>query len=104
MALSLRYEPSHPAGQARVYGLDVSFLLPPGIGVTEPGVVIQTNTTPPGIAGGITATTGGFSGRKLWITITGGIAGTDYLITWTFNDTAGNTWVRSILLLCAPTS
>lgn len=104
MAVGARYQPSHPAGQSRLYALDMSMVLPPGIGVTDPGVVIQTNTNPPGIATGITASAGGYVGRRLWITLTGGIAATDYIVTWTFNDTVGNTWVRSILLLCAPTS
>lgn len=104
MAVSQRYQPSHPAGQSRVYGLDMSMVLPPGLGVTTPAIIIQTNTTPPGIGSGITASGGGYAGRRLWITLTGGVQGTDYIITWTFQDTAGNTWVRSILLLCAPTS
>lgn len=104
MAISRRYQPTHPAGQSRVYGLDMSAVLPPGIGVTQPGVTFQTNTTPPGIATGISSSGGGFGARRLWVTITGGVAGTDYIVTWSFQDTQGNAWVRSILLLCAPTS
>lgn len=104
MAVSRRYQPGHPAGQSRVYALDMSMVIPSGIGVTQPGIVINTNTVPPGLATGITASNGGYGQRKLWITITGGVAGTDYIITWTFSDTRSNTWVRSILLLCAATS
>lgn len=104
MALARRYQPSHPAGQSCLYAVDFSAILPPGVGLTAPGVVLQTNTNPPGIASGITATGGGFVGRVIWITISGGIAGTDYLITWTVSDTVGNTWIISALLLCAPTS
>lgn len=104
MAVSRRYQPGHPAGQSRVYALDMSMVLPPGIGVTTPGIVINTNTVPPGLATGITASAGGYGNRRLWITITGGTAGQDYILTWSFNDTLGNAWVRSILLLCAATS
>lgn len=104
MAVGARYQPSHPAGQSRVYALDMSMMLPPGIGLATPSITIQTNTNPPGLASGITTSGGGYAGRRVWITITGGLAGTDYIVTWFFNDTVGNAWVRSILLLCAPAS
>lgn len=104
MALSQRYKPSHPAGSSVTYGVDFSFILPPGVGVTMPAVQIQTNTVPPGLASGISTSGGGYAGRRLWIVITGGVSGTDYIVTWSFSDTQGNAWVRSFLLLCAPTS
>lgn len=104
MAVSQRYKPSHPAGQSAVYAVDFSNMLPPGVGLSQPGVIIQTNTVPPGLATGITVTGGGFRGRLVWITITGGTSGQDYLITWTVGDTSSNTWVITALLLCAATS
>lgn len=104
MAVTRRYQPSHPAGQSATYAVDFSPMLPPGVGLATPGVQIQTNTVPPGLATGITASGGGFLGRMVWITIQGGIAGIDYLVTWTVADTAGNSWVVSVLLLCAATS
>lgn len=104
MAINGRYHPPHPAGSTMTYGLDCSAFLPPGVGVTAPGVIFQTNTTPPGLAPGISASGGGYRGRRLWITITGGVSGTDYIVQWTFQDTVGNTWVRSLYLLCAATS
>lgn len=104
MAVSQRYKPSHPAGQSAVYAVDFSNILPPGMGLSQPGVVINTNTVPPGIATGITATGGGFAGRMVWITIAGGISGTDYLITWTVSDSANNIWIITATLLCAATS
>lgn len=104
MAVSGRYQPSHPAGQSAVYAVDFSAMLPPGIGLTMPAIQIQTNTVPPGLASGITTSGGGFAGRRVWITITGGTNGQDYLITWTVSDTTGNLWVRTFTLLCARTS
>lgn len=106
MAVAQRYKPSHPAGQSAVYAVDFSNILPPGVGLSQPAVQIQTNTVPPGLASGITTGSGGFQGRMVWITITGGTAGQDYIITWTVSDTsaAPNTWVISVLLLCAATS
>lgn len=104
MAVSQRYKPSHPAGQSAVYAIDFSNILPPGIGLSNPAVQIQTNTVPPGLATGITPSLGGFRGRQAWITITGGVSGTDYLINWTIVDSQQNTWVVTALLLCAATS
>lgn len=104
MAVSQRYKPSHPAGQSAVYAVDFSNILPPGVGLSQPGVIIQTNTTPPGIATGITSSGGGFRGRMAWITIAGGVAGTDYLIQWTLIDSQNNTWIVTVLLMCAATS
>lgn len=104
MAVSQRYQPSHAPDQSAVYAVDFSNMLPPGVGLSQPGVQIQTNTTPPGVALGITTSGGGFKGRQVWITISGGVAGTDYVITWTVSDTQQNSWVISVLLLCARTS
>lgn len=104
MAISQRYKPSHPAGQSAVYAIDFSNMLPPGTGLSQPSIQFFTNTVPPGIATGITASGGGFRGRMAWITINGGIAGQDYLVQWTLIDSQGSTWIISALLLCAATS
>lgn len=104
MAVSQRYQPSHPAGQSAVYAVDFSNILPPGVGLSQPGVIVLTNTVPPGLAQGITPGAGGFRGRIAWITISGGVSGQDYIIQWTVADTASNTWIVSALLLCAATS
>ena len=42
--------------------------------------------------------------RALYIGLQGGIDGTDYQLRFTVNDTAGNTWSRTALILCAQTS
>ena len=105
MAVGNRYQPPHPPGQTCNYGIDMSAILPPGVGIqTVGGLVIQTNTTPPGIPSGITASGGGWRGRRGWITVAGGVSGTDYILTWTLTDTLGNIWVRTFALLCALTS
>lgn len=104
MAVSQRYKPSHPAGQSAVYAVDFSNILPPGVGLSQPAIQFFTNTTPPGIATGITSSGGGFRGRMAWITIAGGVAGTDYLIQWTLIDSQNNTWIVTVLLMCAATS
>lgn len=104
MAVSKRYQPSHPAGQTAIYAVDFSNILPPGVGLTMPAVQLFINTTPPGLPVGITTASGGFRGRQVWITIQGGVSGTDYLIQWTVNDTQNNTWIITAALLCAATS
>ena len=43
-------------------------------------------------------------GRALYAMLSGGVAGTDYQLKWTAVDTAGNTWLRTALVLCAATS
>lgn len=104
MAISQRYKPSHPAGQSAVYAVDFSSILPPGTGLSMPSIQILTNTTPPGLATGITPSSGGFRGRLAWMTITGGVSGQDYIIQWTLIDSQSNTWIVSVLLMCAATS
>lgn len=104
MAVSQRYQPSHPAGQSAIYAVDFSNILPPGVGLTMPAIQFFTNTVPPGIATGITSSGGGFRGRMAWMNITGGQAGQDYLVQWTLIDSQNNTWIMTALLLCAATS
>jgi hypothetical protein len=43
-------------------------------------------------------------GRALYAMLAGGVAGTDYQLKFTAVDTAGNTWPRTALVLCADTS
>jgi hypothetical protein len=43
-------------------------------------------------------------GRALYAMLAGGVAGTDYQLKWTALDTAGRTWPRTALVLCADTS
>lgn len=109
MAVTRRYQPSHPKGQTATYGMDLSPMLPPGTLVRLVSVSIQTNTAPPGTDANVMVTGSGVLGRRVWVTIEGGTQGQDYLITWFIGgDVAAgefnNNWIISALLLCAATS
>jgi hypothetical protein len=105
MPLSRRYTPEHPAGEACVFGLDFSAVIPPGVGIASGDLDIFTNTVPPNAADA-DWTKGPVSvqGRVLYATLAGGLDGTDYMLTWTATDTAGNVWPRTGLILVAATS
>lgn len=104
MPLSRRYTPEHPPGESCLFGLDFSALIPPGIGIMSGALLIQINSNPPQTAPGFTASAVQVRDRVLYATLSGGIAGTDYLLTWTATDTEGNIWPRTAAVLCAPTS
>jgi hypothetical protein len=105
MPLSRRYTPEHPPGESCNFGLDLSYILPPGVAVASGSLAIQTNTAAPVDAtadwtiGAVTV-----RGRAIYAMLSGGVAGTDYQLKWTALDTAGNTWPRTTLVLCADTS
>jgi len=105
MPLSRRYNPEHPPGENCSFGLDLSFIVPPGVGLASGTLDIFRNDAAqtPAIAdwtvGPVTV-----RGRALYAMLTGGVAGTDYQLKWTAIDTAGNTWPRTTLVLCADTS
>lgn len=104
MSVSQRYQPGHPQGQTAVYALDLSPMLPPGMGILTADAQILTNSVPPQTDTAINLSDPGFRGRVVWATIQGGTAGQDYLIVWTITDNANNVWLLSTLLLCAATS
>ena len=105
MPLSRRYSPEHPPGEVCSFGVDFSFVVPPGVGLVSGTLAIFTNTATPSDAtsewtiGPVTV-----RGRALYAMLKGGVAGTDYQLKWTALDTAGNTWPRTALVLCADTS
>jgi hypothetical protein len=105
MPLSRRYTPEHPPGESCPFGLDFSFLIPPGIGIASGALSIFTNTVP--IASADADWTVGpvtVQGRTLYAVLTGGVEGKDYQLRWTATDTQGNVWPRTTLVLCAETS
>lgn len=104
MSINNRYYPPQPVGQSIVYGMDFSNILPPGVTLAQGTVGIQYNTVPPTTALDLTATDLPIQGRRLYATISGGTAGRDYRLTWQGTDSLGNTWFRTVLLLCAATS
>jgi hypothetical protein len=105
MPLSRRYSPEHPAGETCVFGLDFSSVIAPGILLTSATLDIQTNTVPPVEAGNDwTIGTVQVRDRLAYATLSGGVNGTDYLLTFTATDDQGNVWPRTAAILCAPTS
>jgi hypothetical protein len=106
MPLSRRYTPEHGPGDACSFGLDYSFVIPPGVGISAVTLKIYTNTTPMNDASADWTIVSGPSilGRAVYVLMTGGVSGTDYRLIWTATDTTNNTWRRTALLLCAETS
>lgn len=105
MPLSRRYTPEHAPGESCSFGLDFSPILPVGVGIASGELSILTNTANPADAsadwriGPVMV-----QGRAIYANLSGGVAGTDYQLKWTAHDTAGNTWPRTTLVLCAETS
>jgi hypothetical protein len=85
--------------------MDFSFVLPPGVGITA-GSLEQWTNTPGNVQQTSDLTLGAVEvrGRAVYAQVTGGIEGTDYQLRWQITDTAGNTWERTGLILCAQTS
>lgn len=105
MALSRRYTPEHPPGESSTYGLDYSFIIPPGVGITAASVAIFTNVASPQDASADwTIGPVGVMGRVIYATLAGGVEGKDYQIRWQATDTLGGIWPRTCLQLCAQTS
>ena len=104
MPLSRRYSPEHPPDENVTFGMDFSFLIPVGVGITAGGLDIFHNTVPPTpadaewVKGPVTIV-----GRTVYASLTGGVEGTDYQLRWTATDTLGNQWRRTGVILCAPT-
>ncbi|MBO0863666.1 MAG: hypothetical protein J2P16_01150 [Mycobacterium sp.] len=105
MPLSRRYSPEKPPAEVTRFGMDFSPVLPPGVGITSGTVELWTNT-PGDIAPTteLTAEPVKILGRAVYAQLSGGIEGTDYQVRWKITDTAGNTWQRTALVLCAQTS
>jgi hypothetical protein len=105
MPLSRRYNPSHPPGENCSFGVDFSFVIPPGVGIQSGTLAILTNTAAPTDASADwTIGPVMVRGRALYAMLSGGVAGKDYQLKFTAVDTAGRTWPRTALVLCADTS
>lgn len=107
MSVTRRYTPEWGPDENSVIGMDFSFVIPPGVGITEGLIAVYYNTANPtivpptelGSQSGVSV-----QGRTIYCTLHGGIAGTDYQLRWTAIDTDGNIWPRTALLLCSLTS
>lgn len=105
MSISRRYTPEKPSGEQCNFGLDYSAVIPPGVGITSGELSIWTNTVQPVSADGDwTIGPVEVRGRVLYAALSGGIDGTDYQLRWVANDTQGNVWPRTVVVLCAQTS
>ena len=104
MPLSRRYSPEHAPGESCTFGMDYSFVIPPGVGLASGAVTIWTNVATPVEDGSWTIGAVSVLGRVLYASLTGGVEGTDYQIRWVATDTDGNAWPRTALCLCAQTS
>lgn len=104
MPLSRRYTPEHPPGESCPYGLDYSYVIPPGVGIASGTCAVWSNTVPAVQSTDWTIGAVTVRGRAIYATLSGGIEGKDYQIRWVATDTAGNIWPRTCLQLCAQTS
>ena len=104
MPVSRRYSPEWAPGDQSLIGMDFSAMIPPGVGLATSALAVATNTQPPAATTDFTIGAAATSGRSTYAELSGGIAGTDYALTWTVTDTDGNVFARTALMLCAPTS
>lgn len=104
MPLSRRYTPEHPPGESCLYGLDYSYVIPPGVGISSGTCEVWSNVVPPAVSTDWTIGTVNVRGRAIYARLSGGVVGKDYQIRWTATDTNGNVWPRTTLQLCAETS
>lgn len=105
MPLSRRYTPEHPPGESALFGLDYSFVIPPGVGIASGAISIFTNTASPAdAAADWSISEVSVQGRAIYARLSGGVEGKDYQLRWVATDTDGNTWPRTALCLCAQTS
>jgi hypothetical protein len=106
MPLSRRYHPEMNGGEISVFGMDFSYVIPPGVGIQSGSLQIYTNTNPPEPSTLLTAGAVSWYGRTLYATISGtdGATGYDFLLEWVATDTQGNRWPRLAMVLCANSS
>jgi hypothetical protein len=104
MPLSRRYNPEHAPGDACTFGMDFSYLIPPGVGIVDAGIAIFINSVDPTPIDDFDIGPVSWRGRAVYALLTGGVDGTDYQLAWTVKDSQGNIFTRTALILCADTS
>ena len=104
MPLSRRYTPEHAPGDDYTYGMDYSFVIPPGVGIKTGSLEIWENVVPAVPSTDFTIGAVSVRGRAVYADLSGGSEGTDYQLRWNAIDTDGKSWFRTALLLCAQTS
>ena len=104
MPLSRRYQPEKSPEESCNFGMDYSFVIPVGVGISSGALNIFTNTASPAADSDFTVGPVTVRGRSIYAMVSGGVSGKDYQFRWTAVDTLGNTWARTALVLCAETS
>lgn len=113
MPLSRRYSPELCPAESCLMGMDFSYVVPPGVGITAGTLMIFTNQqprqpvhTPQTDKGLFTVGAVQVQDRTLYanITVSDLAEGQDFQFWWTAVDTDGNAWPRVGLCLCAATS
>lgn len=105
MPITRRYQPPHPPGESCSFGMDFSFIVPVGVGLTTGSLSIFKNS--PGIPAADSDWIKGpvtVRGRAIYANLSGGVDGSDYQLRWSATDTQGNVWPRTALVLCTQTS
>jgi len=99
---------THPTDETSVFMLDLSLVVGRGIGLAVPtvGLTIWENKVPPVAADADWTVYKPVAvlKRAVYATLGGGIDGKDYQLRWLIDDTQGNSWARTTLVLCARTS
>ena len=109
MPLTRRYQPTHSPLDRTLIGMDFSPLVPPNAKLINPALAIWRNwpgdVVPADADWTIDPNVGVMArGRYVFTRVSGGQEGVDYQFRWRADDTIGNTWERTALLLVAVTS
>lgn len=106
MPLSRRYSPELAPNEGSLFGMDFSFVIPPGVGIDFGQCGAWENTNPPVPTTLLTVGDVQVIGRTLiaFIESSGGAEGIDFQIRWIAFDSEGGVWPRTALVLCAQTS
>lgn len=104
--LSVRYHPPKDPNEVSSFGIDFCNVIGPGIGIVDGSATLEllSNTVPPLPTADLTASVVEVYGRLVYAQVQGGVDGSDYILKWTVDDSQGNQWARSTLMLCALTS
>lgn len=104
MPLTRRYSPEHSPGDSCLYGIDMSLVLPPGAFISLGSVAVLSNTFVPTPAPEWAVGPVQIQGSVIFARLSGGTEGSDYQIRWNVQDSDGNVWNRTALVLCSLTS
>lgn len=107
MPLSRRYSPELAPNEGSLFGMDYSYVIPPGVGINIGQCAAWENSNPPVPSTLLTVGDVSVIGRTLVAFIEANdpaAEGIDFQIRWIAFDTEGGVWPRTALVLCAQTS